>query len=95
MTTTFEQLGAILIKDYKIPPESLTLNAPFESLGIDSLGMAELMFYIEDEFKVKLPYEPVELPTIGHVVRYIDELIAYQSGKMSINVSEESATQAS
>jgi acyl carrier protein len=95
MTTTFNQLSALLIKDYKIPLESLTLDAPFESLGIDSLGMAELMFYIEDEFKVKLPHEPVELPTIGHVVRYIDELIAYQSGKISINVSEESATHAS
>ncbi len=95
MTTTIEQLGAMLTKDYKIPPESLTLNAPFESLGIDSLGMAELMFYIEDEFKVKLPYEPVELPTIGHVVRYIDELVADQRGKTNNDILEKSAAQTS
>lgn len=46
----------MLIKDFKIPPESLTLDAPFENFGIDSFGMAEFMFYIDDEFKVKLPY---------------------------------------
>lgn len=92
MTTTFEQLSSMLIKDYKIPPESLTLDAPFESLGVDSLGMAELMFYIEDEFSIKLPHEPVELPTVGHVVRYIDEQIAEQHAKTSHHVIHESAT---
>lgn len=78
MKTTFEQLGNLLVRDYKIPPDSLALDTPFENLGIDSLGMAELMFYIEDEFKIKLSNEPVELPTVGHVVRYIDQLIASQ-----------------
>ena len=95
MTTTFEQLSAMLIKDYKVAPESLTFDAPFESLGIDSLGMAELMFYIEDEFKVKLPQEYVELPTIGHVGRYINELIANQHGKTSHDITNESFTQTS
>ena len=92
MTTTFERLSAMLTKDYKIPPESLTLDAPFEGLGIDSLGMAELMFFIEDEFKVKLPHEPVELPTIQHVVRYIDDLVIAQRGKISTKVKKVSAS---
>ena len=95
MKTTFELLGTMLIKDYKIAPESLTLDAPFENLGIDSLGMAELMFYIEDEFKVKLPHESVSLPTIGHVVRYIDKLIAEQHAKPSNKVLKEAVTQTS
>jgi len=55
MTTTFERLRAILIKDYQLAPESLTFDAPLEALGIDSLGVAELLFNIEDEFKVTLP----------------------------------------
>lgn len=78
MTTTFERLRAILVKDYTLAPEKLTLDAPLEALGIDSLGVAELLFNVEDEFKVVLPPEPVQLPTIGDVVRYIDELIAAQ-----------------
>ena len=80
MTTTFERLCAILVKDYKLAPESLTLDAPLEGLGIDSLGVAELLFNVEDEFKIALPPEPVQLPTIGDVVRYIDQLVAIQHG---------------
>ena len=81
MTTTFERLRAILVKDYKLEPAKLTLDAPLEDLGIDSLGVAELLFNVEDEFQVKLPPEPVLLPTVGDVVRYIDELVAAQRGQ--------------
>ena len=79
-TSTFERLRAILVKDYKLEPEKLTLDAPLEDLGIDSLGVAELLFNVEDEFRIALPPEPVQLPTVGDVVRYIDELVAAQHG---------------
>ena len=78
--TTFERLCAILVRDYKLAPEALALDAPLESLGIDSLGVAELLFNVEDEFGIALPPEPVQLPTIGDVVRYIDRLVAAQNG---------------
>ena len=76
MSTTFERLCAILVEDHKLPPERLTLDARLESLGIDSLGTVELLWHVEDAFKIKLPSEPVELPTLGDVVRYVDELVA-------------------
>jgi acyl carrier protein len=76
--TTLERLSKILVKNYKVDPERLTLNRPLEELGIDSLGMAELLFFIEDEFKVQLPFDPVALPTLGDAVRYIDGLLAAQ-----------------
>lgn len=78
MTATLERLRAILVKDYKLAPEALTLDAPLEGLGIDSLGVAELLFNVEDEFKVILPPEPVQLATLGDVVRFIDGLVAAQ-----------------
>lgn len=80
MTTTFEQLSAILARDYKLDPEALTLDAPLEGLGIDSLGVAELLFNVEDEFKITLPPDAVQLPAIGDVVRFIDGLIVAQHG---------------
>jgi hypothetical protein len=40
--------------------------------------MLELLFFIEDEFKVQLPYDPVALPTLGDAVSYIDSLLAAQ-----------------
>lgn len=79
MTTTFERLRAMLIADYASVPESLTLDTPLEALGIDSLGLAELLFNVEDEFKLTLPTQPVPLPTIGDVVAYIDALLAAQN----------------
>ena len=40
--------------------QSLVPDAPLEELGIDSLGVAELLFNVEDEFKVTMPPEPVD-----------------------------------
>jgi acyl carrier protein len=76
--TTVERLSKILVKNYKVDPERLTLNEPLAELGIDSLGMAELLFFIEDEFNIKLPFDPVALPTLGDAVSYIDGLLAAQ-----------------
>jgi len=75
MNTTYERLCAILVKEHKLPLDRLTLDAPLEGLGIDSLGTVELLWHVEDAFKIKLPSEPVDLPTLGDVVRYIDELV--------------------
>lgn len=79
MTSTFERLSAILAKDYKLSPDRLTLDAPLEGLGIDSLGTVELLWNIEDAFGIKLPSDPVDLPTLGDVVRFIDELVVRQA----------------
>ena len=78
MSKTFEHLCAILIKDYKLDAALLTLDAPLDGLGIDSLGVAELLFTVEDEFGIVLPADPVQLPTLGDVVHFIDALVATQ-----------------
>ena len=77
-TTTFERLCAILQKDYRLTPDQLTAEAPLEALGIDSLGIAGLLFNVEDEFKISLPPQPVQLLTLGDVARFIDRLTAAQ-----------------
>ncbi len=83
MTDTFERLTAILIKDYKLSADKLTPDAPLEALGIDSLGTVELLWSVEDAFKIKLPTEPVPLTTLGDVVAYVDRLIAEQAAAPS------------
>ena len=76
--TTLERLQELLVKDYKLDAAVLTPEAPFETLGFDSLGMAELLFNVEDEFGIKLPSEPVALVTIADAARFIDHLISAQ-----------------
>jgi acyl carrier protein len=78
MSTTLDRLRLLLSKDYKLDPAMLLPDVPLEDLGIDSLGVAELMFNIEDEFKIAIPGEPVVLKTVGDVAGYIDGLIATQ-----------------
>ena len=82
MTTTYEQLSAILVKEYKLTPDQLTFDAQLQDLGIDSLGIVELLWNIEDAFKIKLPSDQVGLTTLGDVVSYVDQLIAEQSVQM-------------
>ena len=77
MNTT-AQLIAMLVKDFKVDPVRLSPDARLEDIGIDSIGVAELLFNIEDEFHLKLPDVPLDLTTFGDVVRYVDEQIAAQ-----------------
>ena len=77
---TLERLTKILIDQYKVDPAKLTLHAPLAELGIDSLGMVELLFIVEDEFGVKLPPDTESLSTLDEAVRRIDGLISAQHG---------------
>lgn len=82
MQTIYERLRTMLVKEYKLNPEQLTLDTPLETLCIDSLGLAHMLFNVEDTFLVILPTEPVLLSTLGDVVKFIDGLIAAQSGRI-------------
>ncbi|NDP40441.1 MAG: acyl carrier protein [Rhodoferax sp.] len=74
--TTIDRIRTLLVKDYKLDPDKLTDDARLEDLGVDSLGMAELVFNIEDEFGLTVPDVATTLTTFGEVVRFIDDLIA-------------------
>jgi acyl carrier protein len=95
MTTTFERLCSILVKDYKLSPQALAPESTLESLGIDSLGAAELFFSAEDMFHITVPPEQVPLLTLGDVAGYIDALIAAQrGGKPQVELAEPIAQEA-
>ena len=54
-------------------PSTVTRETTFESLGIDSLDMAELICNIEEELDIDFG-EPEGLETVGALVEYIDNL---------------------
>jgi acyl carrier protein len=45
----------ILSKQIRKKPEHLAPETTLESLGIDSLGMVEIIFSLEDEFNISIP----------------------------------------
>lgn len=76
--TTLERLSRILVQRYKLDPARLRPDEPLGSLGIDSLGMVEMLFFIEEEFDVHLPSEGIAFGTLGEAAARVDELVATQ-----------------
>jgi acyl carrier protein len=76
--TTFERLQALLARDFDFKTEALRPDATLESLEIDSLRMLEILFGVEEEFKVLVPSEQAplaeRLKTLADLAAYIDEL---------------------
>ena len=73
---TLEQVQDILIKEHQLSREQLAPEVALSTLGIDSLGLNELMFQIEDRFGITLPDDDsTQFVTIGDVVRFLDQLV--------------------
>lgn len=70
---TIDTIATILNDNLDIDPEDVTEEATFESLGIDSLDMAELTCSIEEELDIEFG-EPEGIETVGELVEYIDSL---------------------
>jgi len=80
--TTFESMQAILKSKFELTPDVLQRATALKDLDVDSLTMVEILFAVEDEFKVEIPSEPAEwqsqMKTFGDLVDYVDKLIATQ-----------------
>ncbi|MDQ9169251.1 acyl carrier protein [Oxalobacteraceae bacterium R-40] len=74
--STLERLQKILMAHYPLQKESITPSAKLEQLDIDSLGVMELFFAIEDEFGISVPNDKRSMQTVGDLVDYIDELLS-------------------
>ena len=80
--TTLQSVQAILKANFDLAPEVLQPEAKLEDLAIDSLSVIEVLFAVEDEFKIKVPSEAggsqTEIKTVGDLVAYVDKLIGEQ-----------------
>jgi acyl carrier protein len=72
---TFERVRRLVAQYLKIPPESVGEDSGLEELGLDSLGALELVFQIEEEFKVSVPDSRIpEFKTVRAVCDGIETL---------------------
>jgi len=77
---TFQRIKKIVLEKIDIQEDMLTADATLEGLGLDSLDKVELMFSLEEEFKIQIPDREVTIVTIQDVVNVIDKLAAEQHG---------------
>ncbi|HIR01954.1 MAG TPA: acyl carrier protein [Candidatus Aveggerthella stercoripullorum] len=70
---TLDTIKELLEENLDINPDDVTEESTFESLGIDSLDMVELICEIEERCEVEFG-EPEGLATVGDLVEYVDSL---------------------
>lgn len=69
----------MMVEQFDLKLEDLTPEATLESLGLDSLSVIEFMFNLEDELKIKMSDERVEIKTLQDVTNLADQLMAEQN----------------
>ena len=77
MSNTLDQLCTLAQRE--LAAEALTdkVDTPFADLGMDSLGMVDFMFTVEDHFHVHIDHErALRQPTLAGLARLVDELLA-------------------
>lgn len=59
-----EKVIAIIAEQAVLEPSDVTMDSTLEDLGIDSLGLVESIFAIEEEFDLSIPFNANE-PAAG------------------------------
>jgi acyl carrier protein len=80
-----ERVVAILAEQAVVEPGEVRMGASLADLGIDSLGLVEAIFAIEEAFDIQVPFnanDPQEsefdISTVDTMVRAVEGLIAAQ-----------------
>ncbi|MFL4471141.1 acyl carrier protein [Tateyamaria armeniaca] len=75
----------IIAEQAVLEPGDVTLDSTLEDLGIDSLGLVESIFAIEEEFDISVPFnanDPSEsdfdISNVASIIAGIQKLIAEQ-----------------
>jgi acyl carrier protein len=82
-----DQVIAIIAEQAVLEPEDVTLDCTLESLGIDSLGLVESIFAIEEAFDITVPFNAntpsdsdFDITSVATIIAGIERLRAEQSG---------------
>jgi acyl carrier protein len=70
------QVIEVIAKKKKLDRASITPTSTFEELGLDSLDAADLMFTIEDTFKIVVPDQAAQsMRTVSEIVAGVRTLV--------------------
>ena len=83
MTEIRDRIIQIVAEQAMLDPSELKLDMSPQDLGIDSLGLVESIFAIEEEFDVSVPFnanEPeksdFDISSLGAIVTAVEKLVA-------------------
>lgn len=77
----------IIAEQAVLEPSDITMSQSLEDLGIDSMGLVEAIFSIEESFDIQVPFnanEPAksefDISSVQSIVTAVRALIAEQKG---------------
>lgn len=78
-----DRVIAVIAEQAMLDPSEITLDASPADLGIDSLGLVESVFAIEEAFDISIPFnanEPAssgfDISTVGTIIAAVEKLVA-------------------
>ena len=78
-----DRIVAIIAEQAMLDPEQITPRATPAELGIDSLGLVESIFAIEEAFDISIPFnanEPeqsdFDISSMGSIIAGVEKLVA-------------------
>ena len=81
-----DKIIEIIAEQAVLEPSDVSLDQSLEDLGIDSLGLVESIFAIEEAFDISVPFnanEPdqsdFDISSVGAIVTAVEGLIAEQT----------------
>ena len=81
-----ETVVKIIAEQAILEPSDVTLDSTLEELGIDSLGLVESIFALEERFDIKIPFNAnqtentdFDISTVATIIATIEQLITEKS----------------
>ncbi len=85
MSSVRDKVIEIIAQQAVLEPSDISMDSTLEELGIDSLGLVESIFAIEEAFDISIPFnanEPREsefdISSVASIVAGIERLVAEQ-----------------
>ena len=71
----FETIADLLIKKFEVAPELVKEDALLEDLGLDSLGLMEFVFALEDAFNLRIPEDKLDPTQSGISLQQLSSIV--------------------
>ena len=85
-----DKILSIIAREAAMEPTEVRPDMTLEELGLDSLGLVEMIFAIEETFGVSVPFnanEPTQsefdISSVGAIVRAVERLVSGPQAAMA------------
>ncbi|WP_278921586.1 acyl carrier protein [Pseudophaeobacter profundi] len=84
--STRDKVIAIVAEQALLAPSDVTLTSTLDDLGIDSMGLVECIFAIEEEFDISIPFNAntpdesdFDISNVAAIIAGIDKLVSQKT----------------